>query len=517
MLPQWLDAPAPALESMLPAAWREPVDPAVAVLCAHVDALSLRTALVGESDPPLDPGIVRALFAKGLFSLTVPAEQQGLDASLRDFVVAMEHVGRLGPAYAMTAVPHLCISVKSVASLCSPAVRQSVLHGILDGERLVAFAISEDCGSDVAAMKTRLIRAADGRLVLTGRKQWITNLARASHIVVVALCPALHPAPGAAVLVLVEADQPGVSVSKPWDKSCANGSDTADLFLDSVEIAEEQVLGAPGQGMALFHELVQPGRLGAAAATVGMVQAALRSAVSDPEGPLTEADAEELAITLDLLGAALRSCAVLGDARHPDFPALTALVKHGCSSLAQSVVNRIDHAYAVCGLPSPPVVQRVRQAIGLFRLLKGPGEVISQQALMAWSARIRREFAPPALWPRDIRLALRVVTRAYAQLGQQGGPAVHPAAALSLADLCTRAWLLISAAHLAHDGARRLTPARVKRCRRWAWRHFCALARQGHSLSASPATVLNELYVVLRDAARADSLSQSQGPEVAWQ
>ena len=516
MLPQWLEAPAPVFAAMLPAAWIARVDPAVAVVCAHVDALSLRTAQAVESDPPLDPEIVRALFAMGLFSLTVPAEQHGMNASLRDFVVAMEHVGRLGPAYAMTAVPHLCISVKSVAKLCGPLARQKVLQGILDDERLVAFAISEDNGSDVAALTTRVTRRADGRLVLNGRKQWITNLSRAQHIVVVALCPSLHPAPGAAVMVLVRADQPGVNVSKPWDKLCANGSDTADLFFDGVEIAEEQILGAPGHGMKLFHELVQPGRLGAAAAAAGMAHAALRSALNDTHGPLQAAEAEELSIILDVLGAALRSCAALGDAGHPDFAALTALVKHGCSTLAQSVVNRIDHGYAVHGRSSPPAVQRVREAIGLFRLLKGPGEVIAQQALLAWSARIRVGFVAPRSWPREVRLALRLVTRAYAQLGQQGGPAAHPAAALSLADLSSRAWLVISAAQLGEDGARRLAPARAKRCQRWAWRHFCELAREHHSLSAPQSAVLNELYVKLRDAARTDSFSSMGSRELAW-
>lgn len=501
MLPGWLEVPAPAFGSVLPAAWSTPLHPEVAQLCERLDALSARTAAITDADPPLDAGIVGALFSMGLFSLTVPAGQQGLDASLRDFVVAMEHVGRLGPAYAMTAVPHLCIAVKSVATLCPPGVRQAVLQGIRSGQRLLAFAISEDRGSDVAAMTTRLARTADGRLVLTGRKQWITNLARASHVVVVALCPDLHPAPGAAVLVLVALDQPGVSVSRRWDKSCANGSDTADLFLDTVAIDPAQLLGEPGRGMALFHALVQPGRLGAAAAAVGMARAAWREAVDDPQAPLHAGQADELGVALDVSGAAIRACAALGDAGHPDFPALTALAKHGCSSLAQTVVNRIDHAYAVQGRGSPPQLRRVREAIGLFRLLKGPGEVIGLQTVMAWSARLREEHAPPH-WPRGIRLGVRLLTGAYARLGQQGGPAADPLAALWLVDLCARAWLLTSAWLLAGDGAQRAAPARLRQCRRWAWRYFREQARHGCDLAPSPAARVDALYLALRDAVR---------------
>jgi len=108
-----------------------------------------------------------------------------------------------------------------------------------------------------------------------------------------------------------------------------------------------------------------------------------------------------------------------------------------------------------------------------------------------------------------------VLTKAYAQLGLQGGPAAHPAAALALADLSSRVWLVISAAQLGQDGARRLAPARSRRCRRWAWRHFCELAREHHSLSAPQAAALNELYGKLRDAARTYSFSM-RSPELSW-
>lgn len=518
MLPQWLEAPPTMLESVLPAARMKPLAADVAKLCAHIDTFAQRTAGAEGLDPPMDAEVLHSLFSKGLFSLTVPAEDGGMNASMRDFVVAMEHVGQLGPAYAMTVVPHLCISVKSVASLCPPDMRHAVLQGIRQHEKLIAFAITEDHGSDVAAMKTHLTRAADGRMLLNGRKQWITNLARASHVVVVALCPDLHPAPGAAVLVLVPTDQAGVGASAPWDKACANGSDTADLFLDSVEIAEHQLLGAPGCGMALFHQMVQPGRLGATAAALGMARAALRAAENDPRQAISSAEAEEMHTRLDVLGSAVRLCATLGDVGHAEFACMTALVKHRCSSLAHTVVGRIDHAYARCGHVSPAMVERAHQSIGLFRLLKGPGEVISHQTIMAWSARIRQEFSAPATWPRSIQLSARVVTRAFVELRLRGGPAVHPVAAMSLADLCARAWLLMSAQYLAHDGARLTTPAERRRCRLWAWRHFCELAREhGHSLASPSAAVIHDLYPALRDAARMGALSRARLREPVWE
>ncbi|MET3133693.1 alkylation response protein AidB-like acyl-CoA dehydrogenase [Oxalobacteraceae bacterium GrIS 1.11] len=501
MLRQLLELEPDALDQALPPAWRAAPAAAVARLCADVELLAMRTSAAAEADPPLDAGVLAQLFEQGLFSLTVPRAHGGLEASLRDFVLAMESVGRMGPAYAMTAVPHLCISVKAVASLCPAAKAAPILGAIRARRQLLAFAITEDQGSDLAALTTRLSDDPGRGWRLNGRKQWITNLQRASHVVVAALYPGMQP--GATALLLVGLEQEGVSRSRPWAKLCANGSDTSDLYFDDVAIEPDQLLGAPGQGMALFNEMVLSGRLGAAAAAVGLARQALQVARASP---LLARDQAAIGATLDALSATLSLSAALGDAGHPEFAQVTALAKHACSRAAQDCVDRIEHAYLCAGASVPPAVTRAARAMGLFRLLKGPGEILGLHALSSWAARMDR--APAQHWPRRMRLALARLARGFADINAAGGLSANPVRAMLLAELAGACWCWFAAA----TAQRNATTPTDGQAAAWAWRTFTVAARRMRKARPVMIEQIDDAYALLRhtDFAR---LSVTEG---AW-
>lgn len=484
MLRHLLEATPTALETCLPASWLVPVCEKVVSIRSLLHTMANDCAAIPCPDPKLDPGMLTRMFESGVFSLTVPKHFGGVGSSLRDFVLAMESVGAMGPAWAMTAVPHLCISVKAVASLCEAQKAGAILSGILDRQHLLAFAITEDNGSDVAAVKTRLTRAADGRLRLNGRKQWITNLARASHVVVVALCPDLHKAPGATILILLDLQQQGVSIGKPWHKLCANGSDTADLYFDDILIDDAQLLGRPGQGMSLFNDMVLSGRLGAAAATLGMVRQAMDVAPKF-------AQSQTMVAGLDAMLAAITLSAAMGDADHPEFSMVTALAKHFCSRQAQQFALEIEDACIQAGLPVPAAVSRAVQAMGLFRLLKGPGEIISLHALAMWAPRMGD--MPATTWPLPIRIGLACVLQGFAQIAKSGGISANPVTSMLLCDLAG-AWWLVFATVMAKSPtqATPLIPAhRHQRAKFWAWQQLVQAARQleAHATPISPETI----------------------------
>jgi acyl-CoA synthetase (AMP-forming)/AMP-acid ligase II/alkylation response protein AidB-like acyl-CoA dehydrogenase len=347
-------------------------------LQAGMARLQAQLRLERGLDDPIPSAIWEALLRHGLARLTVPRAWGGCGASTVAYCRCMQSLGRLGPAYAMTAVPHLCVGVGSVCLLAAPPWRERVLRGVVEQAQLVAFAITEDRGSDLGAMQTRIDRDAQGRHRLHGTKQWVTNLARARHSVVAARHGQGMP-PGSSLLLL-DLHAPGVRAhAGAWTKRCANGSDTGTLYLDDVALEDSQWLGPPGQGMALFQALVQGGRLAAACALLGMAEAAAQACGQPQRSP-----------ALAAVGQALLRAAALLDAR-PDplqvdhhLSGLCAVLKHEAGLQAQALLEELAHDCRRSGQGLPPALLRARHSAGLFRLLKGPGELIGLQGLAAW-------------------------------------------------------------------------------------------------------------------------------------
>ncbi|MBX3180697.1 MAG: acyl-CoA dehydrogenase family protein [Candidatus Hydrogenedentes bacterium] len=108
------------------------------------------------------------------------------------------------------------------------------------------FGLTEpDCGSNPAGMQTRAERTAGG-FRLTGAKCWITNGVRANVAVIWAKLD------GQVCGFLVETDRPGFSATLMKGKWSFRSSETAQLFLDGVEVPESALLpGANSLGAAL--------------------------------------------------------------------------------------------------------------------------------------------------------------------------------------------------------------------------------------------------------------------------
>jgi acyl-CoA dehydrogenase len=111
-----------------------------------------------------------------------------------------------------------------------------------DGLHYGAYGLTEPgAGSDVSAIRTSCRKDGDS-WVLTGRKCYITNGARADWVVIFAtLDPALGRAGHRAFVV--EKGTPGFSVGKIEEKMGLRASETAELVLDECRVPDDNLLG----------------------------------------------------------------------------------------------------------------------------------------------------------------------------------------------------------------------------------------------------------------------------------
>src|SRR2546421_3730136 len=142
------------------------------------------------------------------------------------------------------------------------------------GEFSPAFALSEpDAGSDPGGMRTRALKT-DGGWLITGTKNWITNLGVADFYVVFAVTdPSAGHSRGISAFI-VEADRPGFSVGKLEHKLGIRGSPTGQPIFDGVEVPDENLIGEPHHGFKVAMATLDRSRLGVAAQALGIAQGA---------------------------------------------------------------------------------------------------------------------------------------------------------------------------------------------------------------------------------------------------
>jgi alkylation response protein AidB-like acyl-CoA dehydrogenase len=170
-----------------------------------------------------------------------------------------------------------CILNTRALSFARPDVRDSVLPGLISGDKVFAFATTEPAASSdltPTALQTVATRTAGG-FVVNGRKRWITNAVVADWVCV--LCR--DGASENATMLLVDMHSSGVTVGAPDLKMGHRGQLTADIVLDKVKVPDEYALGEPGHGLAAALAALAAGRVGIAAVGVGVAQAALDLAV----------------------------------------------------------------------------------------------------------------------------------------------------------------------------------------------------------------------------------------------
>jgi alkylation response protein AidB-like acyl-CoA dehydrogenase len=157
------------------------------------------------------------------------------------------------------------------------------------GEVRGAFSMSEPgLGSDVAGIRTKGTRQADGNYVIDGQKMWLTN--GGSSTLVAALVRTDEGAEKAhqnLTTFLVEKPTgfgevlPGLTIPGKIDKMGYKGVDTTELVFDGFTASADDILGGtPGRGFSQMMDGVEVGRVNVAARACGISIRAFELAIA---------------------------------------------------------------------------------------------------------------------------------------------------------------------------------------------------------------------------------------------
>ena len=222
--------------------------------------------------------LVPALGRLGLMGIQVPEEYGGAGMNAVDYCICIEEVARVCPSVALSLAAHNGLSVAHINRFATDEQRRRFLPPLARGERLGAWALTEaSSGSDASSMRTTAT-LRDGLWVLNGSKVFTTHGRVGSVIVVMAVTNRALGPKGISAFI-VEKGTPGLSVGKKENKLGMRASDTSELIFDDCAVPADQLLGTEGQGFGDTMQVLDAGRIGIAALSVGLAQGAHEAAL----------------------------------------------------------------------------------------------------------------------------------------------------------------------------------------------------------------------------------------------
>jgi len=222
--------------------------------------------------------IVERMAELGFLGLPIPEEYGGSGLDSICYALAVEEIGRACASTGITLAAHVSLGCAPLYLFGTDEQKLKWLVPAARGKLLAAFGLTEpEAGSDAGATRTTA-RLEDDHWVINGTKCFITNASRAGLVIVTARTDEGAGTRGISCII-VPTDTPGFSVSKQYEKMGLRASDTVELSLEDCRVPASNLLGARGQGFKQFLQVLDGGRIGIAALSLGIARASLEAAV----------------------------------------------------------------------------------------------------------------------------------------------------------------------------------------------------------------------------------------------
>jgi alkylation response protein AidB-like acyl-CoA dehydrogenase len=219
------------------------------------------------------------LAALGLAGVQFPEEYGGAALSAVDYCICIEELARVCPAVALSVAAHNGLCSAHISKFGSGEQKKQYLPRLVRGEVWGAWGLTEaGAGSDAAGMRTTAVRQGEC-WAINGSKTFITHGRTGGVMVVIAVTDRTKGHRGISAFI-VERGTPGMSAGKKENKLGMRASDTSEVIFDNCRVPLTHLLGEEGQGFINTLQVLDGGRIGIAALSVGLAQGAYEAALN---------------------------------------------------------------------------------------------------------------------------------------------------------------------------------------------------------------------------------------------
>lgn len=221
---------------------------------------------------------IRKMGEMGFMGIEVPEEYGGAGMDTLAYVLALEEVSKVDAAHGTIMSVNNSLFCYGILKYGSEEQKQKFVKPVASGEAIGAYSLTEPMsGSDAGTMRSRAERHGDV-YVLNGRKSWVTSGPVADYVVVFCLTEPEKKHHGISAF-LVDARSKGFVRGKKEPKLGIRASATSELVFENCEVPAENRLGEEGEGFKIAMAVLDAGRIGIAAQSLGIAEAAYEASL----------------------------------------------------------------------------------------------------------------------------------------------------------------------------------------------------------------------------------------------
>lgn len=215
----------------------------------------------------------------GLMGITAPENYGGADMDFTSYIIAIHELSKVSAVIGVILSVHTSVGTNPILYFGNDDQKKKYVPKLASGEYIGAFCLTEpSAGSDAGSLKTRAVKDGED-YVINGSKVFITNGGEADVYIVFASTELALGSRGISAFI-VEKGTPGFIVGKDERKMGLHGSRTVQLTFENMRISVDNLLGAEGEGFKIAMANLDVGRIGIAAQSLGIAEAALEVATA---------------------------------------------------------------------------------------------------------------------------------------------------------------------------------------------------------------------------------------------
>lgn len=214
----------------------------------------------------------------GFMGIEVPEQYGGAGMDTLAYVLALEEICKADASHGTIMSVNNSLYAYGLLRFGTEEQKQKFLRPVASGKAIGAYSLTEPMsGSDAGTMRSRAVR--DGEYyIINGRKSWVTSGPVADYLVLFTMTNPEKAHRGITAF-MIDASKPGYVHGKKEPKLGIRASATSEIVFEDYRVHVSDRLGEEGEGFKIAMTVLDAGRIGIGAQSLGIAEAAYEASL----------------------------------------------------------------------------------------------------------------------------------------------------------------------------------------------------------------------------------------------